>query len=337
MARKKAPEPHANHERWLVSYADFITLLFAFFVVMFATSKTDQKRKEAVQKAFVAAFESFGLYPGAGGTSMTPNINPTSGDGDEPEFEYSRSNSLVNKIDPKDPNPASRNQPPPLDAPTTGTGIGEGQFEKAPGDSRDPVLATDKPPAQEWFNVSIGTEGSDQIRNFMAQLQRLLGGDVSDGRIAIREKKPGVVISMAGSLTFAKDATDLDARGEETLARLARALIALDKSGVVMRVEGHAASAVAEDAASYAASLNTANARAAAVVAYLISQFDFSPANLLSVGYGQWRAAPQGPITPATTPDRVDIVILNDDYSRMERQGRLLNIEWRGVNDLLNR
>ncbi len=34
--RKKRHEEHHNHERWLVSYADFITLLFAFFVVMFA-------------------------------------------------------------------------------------------------------------------------------------------------------------------------------------------------------------------------------------------------------------------------------------------------------------
>ena len=38
MSRKKHPE-HVNHERWLVSYADFITLLFAFFVVLFASSQ----------------------------------------------------------------------------------------------------------------------------------------------------------------------------------------------------------------------------------------------------------------------------------------------------------
>jgi chemotaxis protein MotB len=31
MARRRRPEEHENHERWLVSYADFITLLFAFF------------------------------------------------------------------------------------------------------------------------------------------------------------------------------------------------------------------------------------------------------------------------------------------------------------------
>ncbi len=54
MPRKRTPEPE-NHERWLVSYADFITLLFAFFVVMFASSQTDKARakqvSEAVEKA----------------------------------------------------------------------------------------------------------------------------------------------------------------------------------------------------------------------------------------------------------------------------------------------
>jgi chemotaxis protein MotB len=54
MARRKHEE-HENHERWLVSYADFITLMFAFFVVMFASSQTDKGRakqvSEAVEKA----------------------------------------------------------------------------------------------------------------------------------------------------------------------------------------------------------------------------------------------------------------------------------------------
>lgn len=47
MARKKKHEEHENHERWLVSYADFITLLFAFFVVLYASSNQDvTKAKE---------------------------------------------------------------------------------------------------------------------------------------------------------------------------------------------------------------------------------------------------------------------------------------------------
>jgi chemotaxis protein MotB len=44
VARKKKHAEHVNHERWLVSYADFITLLFAFFVVMFAVSQVDTNK-----------------------------------------------------------------------------------------------------------------------------------------------------------------------------------------------------------------------------------------------------------------------------------------------------
>jgi chemotaxis protein MotB len=44
VARKKKHPEHVNHERWLVSYADFITLLFAFFVVMFAVSQVDTNK-----------------------------------------------------------------------------------------------------------------------------------------------------------------------------------------------------------------------------------------------------------------------------------------------------
>lgn len=46
MAKKKKHEEHENHERWLVSYADFITLLFAFFVVLYATSNKDTSKEK---------------------------------------------------------------------------------------------------------------------------------------------------------------------------------------------------------------------------------------------------------------------------------------------------
>src|SRR5713226_3798510 len=60
MPRKKQAA-HANHERWLVSYADFITLLFAFFVVMFATSQTDKSKAQQVAESVKKALagESF--------------------------------------------------------------------------------------------------------------------------------------------------------------------------------------------------------------------------------------------------------------------------------------
>lgn len=45
-----------NHERWLVSYADFITLLFAFFVVMYAISSVNQGKYHVLSNALVTAF-----------------------------------------------------------------------------------------------------------------------------------------------------------------------------------------------------------------------------------------------------------------------------------------
>lgn len=50
MARRRVAA-RENHERWLVSYADFITLLFAFFVVMFATAQKDKEKQKMVAEA----------------------------------------------------------------------------------------------------------------------------------------------------------------------------------------------------------------------------------------------------------------------------------------------
>jgi len=55
--RKKAAAAHENHERWLVSYADFITLLFAFFVVMFASTQADKTKAKAVSESVREALE----------------------------------------------------------------------------------------------------------------------------------------------------------------------------------------------------------------------------------------------------------------------------------------
>ncbi|MCL1981454.1 MAG: OmpA family protein [Proteobacteria bacterium] len=69
MARKKTPEPHPNHERWLISYSDFITLLFAVFVTLYAMSQTDKKKVDQVAASYRTAF---GVTTGT--TSGRPQI-----------------------------------------------------------------------------------------------------------------------------------------------------------------------------------------------------------------------------------------------------------------------
>ncbi|MBZ5679069.1 MAG: OmpA family protein [Acidobacteriia bacterium] len=61
--RRKRPRGHANHERWLVSYADFITLLFAFFVVLYASAQVDQRKVGKLALAIQVAFQELGVFP----------------------------------------------------------------------------------------------------------------------------------------------------------------------------------------------------------------------------------------------------------------------------------
>jgi chemotaxis protein MotB len=54
--RRRHHEEHENHERWLVSYADFITLLFAFFVVMYSISSLNEGKYKVLSEALVGVF-----------------------------------------------------------------------------------------------------------------------------------------------------------------------------------------------------------------------------------------------------------------------------------------
>jgi chemotaxis protein MotB len=62
MSRKKKAPEHVNHERWLISYGDFITLLFALFVVLFASSQVDKRKTVAVAQAIQVAFQQLGVF-----------------------------------------------------------------------------------------------------------------------------------------------------------------------------------------------------------------------------------------------------------------------------------
>lgn len=68
MAKRQTHEEHENHERWMVSYADFMTLLFALFVVMYAVSRVDNKRMNEVVKSIKFAMH----FKGQGGVDALP-------------------------------------------------------------------------------------------------------------------------------------------------------------------------------------------------------------------------------------------------------------------------
>ena len=75
MAKRKRQE-HSNHDRWLVSYADFITLLFAFFVVLYSSSQVDKRRVGQLALAIQVAFQQMGIFDASNTKSAVANTEP---------------------------------------------------------------------------------------------------------------------------------------------------------------------------------------------------------------------------------------------------------------------
>lgn len=76
MARRhKAEDEHENHERWLVSYADFITLLFAFFVVMYSLSSVNEGKYRVLSDSIVQAFRNIDVNATGKKVIFTPPVS----------------------------------------------------------------------------------------------------------------------------------------------------------------------------------------------------------------------------------------------------------------------
>lgn len=89
MIRRRPEEEHVNHERWVISYADFITLLFAFFVVMYSISSVNDGKYRVLSDSLVEAFQNssktlnptpVGENLDASGNYSTPVPLPVPGD-----------------------------------------------------------------------------------------------------------------------------------------------------------------------------------------------------------------------------------------------------------------
>lgn len=74
--RRRGEEEHENHERWLVSYADFITLLFAFFVVMYAISSVNEGKYKVLSDSLTNAFRNVTGQPGGQPILVTQGSPP---------------------------------------------------------------------------------------------------------------------------------------------------------------------------------------------------------------------------------------------------------------------
>lgn len=91
MSRRRPTEEHENHERWLVSYADFITLMFAFFTILYATAQRDvEKEKQFVESVRKYLAQSPGAGGGAGQSPAQIEARPPAIENIAPESKTDR-------------------------------------------------------------------------------------------------------------------------------------------------------------------------------------------------------------------------------------------------------
>ena len=186
MSKKKHPE-HVNHERWLVSYADFITLLFAFFVVLFASSQSDKKKQTQLAAAMQSAFTPMAMFEAH---SKTPAI--TTGE--------AASDSLTpTPIQP--PLPTADQLAVQAAATETEMSIGKMLAEKNP-DNRLPPDSITMHTTQEGLVISLHeagffASGSSEVRPSSMDLLARLAAALPSGPLRVEGHTDNVPIHTA--------------------------------------------------------------------------------------------------------------------------------------------
>ena len=199
MARKKRTEEHENHERWLVSYADFITLLFAFFVVMYSVSSVNEGKYRVLSDAIIAAFRNpaRSLEPIQIGELIRAPVQS-----DKP-FDQNKPVIQLFKV----------------------------PFPDKPAEER----GEEKPPAvrgsesQDKQTLDAASQQlADSIEAAMSEL-------VDDGLIEVRRDKRWIEVEIKSSILFSSGNAELSAQSEPVLRKLAETLKPL---GNIIHVEG---------------------------------------------------------------------------------------------------
>ena len=288
MARKKKHEEHENHERWLVSYADFITLLFAFFVVMYSMSSVNEGKYRVLSESMVAAFKSSSrtLQPvQVGELSRSPHIPDT---------------NIIDMPKPINYTPIVINQP-------SYSSANDPANDPADGSTNDPANG----PAQEHkMDISDNAWAMDaaavQIDVIAADVSTALQELIDEDVVEIRRGKLWLEIELRTSFLFSSGSAAPSIEAEVILGQLGKVLKDYPNQ---VHVEGYTDDHPIVSLV-FPSNWELSSARAAAVVR-LFALYGLAPQRLASVGYGEFRpVASNATETGRARNRRVVIVIL---------------------------
>jgi len=200
MARKKAHEEHANHEAWAIPYADLMTLLLAFFVVMYAVSSINEGKYKVMAEAMTAAF-------GGPPKSVTPvQVGKTQ----------------VSGSDHDRPAPLTRGRISGPSQPTT----------------MDPVTRLSAMASQVDMPLDNGRlqAAKQQLESIATELERALSPLVERKLVLVRRADLWLEVQINSDILFTPGSATLDPMARETLDKLAGVLGGAPNP---VRVEGY--------------------------------------------------------------------------------------------------
>jgi chemotaxis protein MotB len=252
MGKKRNTEhEHENEERWLLSYADMITLLMAFFVVLYAMSNVDSKK-----------FEQLAI-------SLSQSLGPRQ---DTP--------LRLNLY------PAVKREGTPKRRPKS-----EGALEVPPGDAKPLKPPTsvepdkpEKPESGKGSAQALRREKAERIREeVIASLMK--EGSRDDIKVSVSEDYHKVSIRLAASLLFQPGSAEMESSALTMLADLAMILKPLE---LPVAIEGHTDD-IPISTPQYKSNWQLSAARAANVLLYMQNEYGLAPSLLSASGYGEFR------------------------------------------------
>ena len=249
MARKQPLEEHVNHERWLVSYADFITLLFAFFVVMYSISSVNEDKYRVLSDSMVTAF-SDPRSPAK--TVPVGNLVGTS-------------SPLVGQM------LGAVDRPSVILA----------TLKDNPGKQAE----TETPPAtkDQNFSAEVLDLAEAEVNTIADDVEHSMESLIDDGIIDVKRNKFWLEVEIKSSLLFPSGSSALIPESVPLLTKLSDSFVGLPNR---LHIEGFTDNEPINTAV-FPSNWELSSARAAAVVR-LFERNGVEPARLASIGYSEF-------------------------------------------------
>lgn len=256
MARKHQHEDHVNHEAWAIPYGDLVTLLLAFFVVMYAVSSVNEGKYRVMADAMSSAF---------GGSPRT--ITP---------IQLGETQLRGSSFDRPSLQTAAAKSGPASVAPVTLVRVR--QLLDTPNFARPP-----RPPEQSAVGAGrAAREREQQLNALGTRIQDALTELVRQKLVTVRRGRSFLEVEIQSDILFASGAAAPSALATSTVRKLAAVLRA---SPNAVRVEGYTDDRPIRTA-QFTSNWELSAARAAGVVHVMIDE-GVGAGRLAVVGYGE--------------------------------------------------